>query len=173
MRHSSIVNVFVFHQSPLAASLSAMNASYTLEWLLALLEANALIDKEQGRSIRAKAPDHRARLSRQEAGNGRNQHVSPAQIIASLELKLKDHSTLTESRMMREIATKTGFAYHKIDPLKLDAKLITSTLSRPFATRHSLLPLARTGRSLRIATDNPFNYEAFESLHQFCEFFSL
>jgi general secretion pathway protein E len=57
-----------------------------------------------------------------------------------------------------------GVPYRKIDPLKLDASLITRTLSRPFARRHAVLPLERRGGLLVVATANPFDRELVENL---------
>ncbi|HSN14863.1 MAG TPA: GspE/PulE family protein, partial [Anaeromyxobacteraceae bacterium] len=50
------------------------------------------------------------------------------------------------------------------DTIKLDAQLITRTLSRPFARRHAVLPLERRGQKLVVAVANPFDRELFENL---------
>ena len=48
-----------------------------------------------------------------------------------------------EERIMRALARETGLPFVKIDPLKLDAQLVTSVISRPFARRHLVVPLDR------------------------------
>ena len=63
---------------------------------------------------------------------------------------------------MEALADHESLPYEKIDPLKLDTQLITSTISRPFATKHRLLPLSKANGRLRLATDDPFNIDAIE-----------
>ncbi|MGC3998783.1 MAG: hypothetical protein QM767_15535 [Anaeromyxobacter sp.] len=62
------------------------------------------------------------------------------------------------------MAEAVGLPYRKIDPLRLDAQLITRTLSRPFARKHGVLPLERKNGQLVIATTNPFDRDLFENL---------
>jgi general secretion pathway protein E len=56
--------------------------------------------------------------------------------------------------------------FHKIDPLKLDASLITRTLSLPFARRTSALPLRQTDTGLVIAVADPHDEELFDELRR-------
>ena len=72
--------------------------------------------------------------------------------------------TVDEDKATQAVATEVGVAYRKIDPLKLDAQLITRTLSRPFARRHGVLPIERRNGALVVATTNPFDRELFENL---------
>ena len=54
----------------------------------------------------------------------------------------------------------------RIDPLKLDAELIESKVSRPFAKRHRMLPLAMVDGRLRVACANPFDIEGIDSFRR-------
>jgi general secretion pathway protein E len=47
--------------------------------------------------------------------------------------------------------------YVKLDPLKLDAALVTSAWSRAFARKHTMLALADHGGHVRVATLDPFD----------------
>jgi general secretion pathway protein E len=76
----------------------------------------------------------------------------------------RDAEVVDEDKATRAVAEAVGVPYRKIDPLKLDAQLITRTLSRPFARRHAVLPLERSPAGLVVASANPFDRELFESL---------
>jgi len=65
-----------------------------------------------------------------------------------------------------EVAKAAGVAYRKIDPLKLDMTLATRTVSRPYAQKHALLPLAQESGKLVVAVANPFDRELFENLER-------
>ncbi len=67
---------------------------------------------------------------------------------------------------MELMATAESLSYEKIDPLKLDGKLVTATFPRPFATRHCLIPLRKEDGRLVVATDDPFAYDALDSVRR-------
>ncbi len=144
-----------------------MQSRYTLDYLLQLLVRRGVLKPAQAEEVAVRESGQRYRLEK-EAGvaGGRPgaSEISPGELLASFELALPDGSVLTEDRIMAVMAQEEGLPYLKIDPLKLDAQLVTSTMSRPFARKHRLLPLSRRGSVLRVATDDPFNLEAFESL---------
>ncbi len=64
------------------------------------------------------------------------------------------------------MARAAGLAYRKIDPLKLDMALATRTVSKPYARKHILLPIEKSGPRLVVAVANPFDRELFENLHR-------
>ena len=51
----------------------------------------------------------------------------------------------------------------RIDPLALDADLIERQISRPFARRHRMIPLAMHDGKLRVALANPFDMEGIDA----------
>lgn len=51
----------------------------------------------------------------------------------------------------------------RIDTLKLDADLIESKISRPFAKRHRMIPMEVEGGVLKVACANPFDLEAIDA----------
>jgi general secretion pathway protein E len=83
--------------------------------------------------------------------------ITPAQILASMNFAIPGQAgkVLTEDLIMERLAAGTGYSYLKIDPLKLDAKLISSTVSRPFARRHSVIPIDIRDGVLTVALSNP------------------
>ncbi len=91
--------------------------------------------------------------------------VSPAEVLAAAGFARPDGVTLDEDRVMQTVARISGRAYLKIDPLRLDEKLITETMSRPFARRHVCVPVEKNaGGVVVFAVDNPFDLELQESL---------
>ena len=75
-----------------------------------------------------------------------------------------DGSKVTEETVMRALADKAGLEFRHIDPLKLDAKLMSRVVSRPFARRHGIVPLSVEDRTVTVATANPFDQETIRNL---------
>jgi general secretion pathway protein E len=76
----------------------------------------------------------------------------------------REAELVDEDKATQAVAQAIGVPYRKIDPLKLDAQLITRTLSRPYARKHGVLPLERRNGALVVAAANPFDRELFENL---------
>jgi len=64
------------------------------------------------------------------------------------------------------IAADAGKPHVRIDTLKLDADLIESQISRPFARRHRMIPLALREGVLEVALANPFDIEGIDSFRR-------
>jgi len=87
----------------------------------------------------------------------------------SLELFLSFPDVAHEVR--EEAATEVyaglaGFPFVTLDPLRLDAALPVRTLSKPFAKRHGMLVIAERETSITVATSNPFDAGALESVER-------
>jgi len=89
-------------------------------------------------------------------------------VIASLNLDRADDTTkiLDEESIFQALAKEWGIPYKKIDPLKLDLNLVTTTIPRSFAMKHLILPIAIKDGLLTVATSNPFNTEAMEDVNR-------
>ncbi|MBC7792710.1 MAG: type II/IV secretion system protein [Clostridia bacterium] len=145
--------------------------SYTVEWLLELLERNKIIDTATRKTVEVGQREQRTRVIKQVLGSGdlpagAHYSVSPAELVASFKLADRRGGDLDEDKLAQIIAAKAQFLYKKVDPLELDMGLITRTLSRPFALRHVVLPLAEANGELTIAVDNPFDIEVVENLRR-------
>ncbi|MEM7480878.1 MAG: ATPase, T2SS/T4P/T4SS family [Acidobacteriota bacterium] len=84
-------------------------------------------------------------------------------------LKLRDQtsgSQLGEQEIAEAIAADAGLDHVRIDALGLDADLIENKMSRPFAKRHRMLPLAMTNGRLRLACANPYDIEGLDSFRR-------
>ena len=144
---------------------------FDIEDVLELLLSEAVIDEKQAAEIRVKAEAVRLQIwkERSRGADDRQIHyeVSPVEVIAAFgfEHKLKNRSRPVDEDLITELVAKSeSIPYEKIDPLKLDSKLITATMSRPFARRHSVVPLRRRGKALVVAVCNPCDHALFDEL---------
>ena len=146
-------------------------SDFTLELVADALVKRGLLSEDARKTAAARENVQRARLLREQAsrngGRGlRRAELSPVELLASFSFTDLRHENevIDEDKATRAVAEAVGIPYRKIDPLKLDASLITRTLSRPFARRHAVLPLERRGALLVVATANPFDRELLENL---------
>ncbi len=130
-----------------------------------------LISEDQYREILVKGDAQGARLqSSQQAGYSRRFHqtpelVSPAEVISSFNLLIPGIGrVLTEDAITEAIASAIGMEYLKLDPLKLDLEIVTGSIPRPFALKHTIVPVADTGGVLTVAVADPHDNEGIESL---------
>ncbi len=134
-----------------------------------LVDQGVLSDDDRRTAV-AREAVQRARLTRERSQlTGRaldTVEISPIEVIASLHLADARRATETvdEDKAAAAVAPGLGHGYRKIDRLKLDAKLITQTISRPFARKHGVLPLGREEGTLAVAVANPFDAELLEQL---------
>lgn len=141
-----------------------------------ILLSAGLINNEQNRQILVKKNQIKAKLeqiramrssssvSKVKIGNP----VTIIDIISSLEFERADDNTkiLDEETIFQLLAQAWKIPYKKIDPLKLDLNLITSTLPHTFAMKHLVLPIEVNSGQVTVATPNPFNMEAMNDIAQ-------
>ena len=144
---------------------------YTLEFVAEALAKAGVISEDARRTALARENVQRARVLREHAarsgGRGlRRAELSPVELLASFKFVDLRHEAevVDEDKATQAVAQATGLPYRKIDPLRLDAHLITRTLSRPFARKHAVIPVERRGETLVVAAANPFDRELFENL---------
>jgi general secretion pathway protein E len=145
-------------------------SDFTLEFVGDVLGRGGMLRDDDRRTALAREHLQRAKLLREQASRGgralRRADLSPVEILASFGFPdaRREGEALDEDKASAAVAEAVGVPYRKIDPLKLDAQLITRTLSRPFARKHAVLPLEKRGGALVVATANPFDRELFENL---------
>jgi general secretion pathway protein E len=144
---------------------------FSLEFVADALARAGLLSDETRRTAFAREAAQRARLLRQSSTRRddrplRRAELSPMELLASFAFPDASRAgeVLDEDKVARAVADVAGVPYRKIDVLKLDAQLITRTLSRPYARRHAVLPLERRNGTLVVAAANPFDRELFENL---------
>jgi len=92
--------------------------------------------------------------------------VTMIDVIDALHLKQETGSSLAldEEAIYQTLAQEWKIPFKKVDPVKLDLNVVTTTIPRNFAIKHLVLPIAiNTGR-LTVATANPFNTEVLEDI---------
>jgi general secretion pathway protein E len=146
-------------------------SEYTLEFVAQLLADRGLLSDDSRRTAIARENVQRARLLRDQShrsgGRGlRRAELTPIEVLASFGFAdgRRELEKLDEDKVTAAVAEAVGIPYRKLDPLKLDALLVTRTLSRPFARKHGVLPVERRNGALVVAAANPFDQELFENL---------
>ncbi len=76
------------------------------------------------------------------------------------------NSILGEVEIAQAVAKDAGLPFVRIDTLGLDADLIESKISRPFARKHRMVPLQLENGKLRVACSNPYDIEGIDSFRR-------
>ena len=148
-----------------------LRSAIGLEDLLALLVKAGRLAPEKAQDVAARARTLHSQVLKEKVGSLRSQaaaryEVSPAEIVVSAKVAnaADPRRTLDEDTIAECLAKAADLPYLKIDPLKVDGALVTKTLSRPFARRHAVVPVAARGETLVIALTDPFDAALRESL---------
>ena len=122
------------------------------EYVLKVLEKLRLINEDQKKEIFNKKRNikrklERLRAVRQASASSRGRVINPitiVDVITNLELKRADdpYTVLDEETIYQALCRAWKIPYKKIDPLKLDLNLVTTTVPQGFAMKHLVLPIA-------------------------------
>lgn len=114
---------------------------------------------EQVRAMGSASPAAKSKISNP---------VTIVDVISSMEFQRTDvpGKTLDEETIYQALARAWKIPYKKIDPLKLDLNLVTSTIPLTFAMKHLVLPVKIKDGSLIVATSNPANPEVMADISQ-------
>src|ERR1700752_929308 len=152
---------------------AAMRPALGLEETLELLVQRGLLDEAQGKEVAGRATTLRSSVLKERVGSVRSQaaaryDVSPAELVAAARFPHPDakQGKIDENSVAKVLAAAAGAPYLKIDPLKVDNDLVAKTLSRPFAHRHVVIPIARERDAIAIAVTDPFDTALRDSLEQ-------
>ncbi|MCB9739910.1 MAG: type II/IV secretion system protein [Deltaproteobacteria bacterium] len=136
-----------------------------LDRLLELLEQAGMLDHSAAVDVQMKAGGRLRQLERQRERAGLSDvPVSPAELVASFRLPARGAGTVTEARIQQVIADAAGVPYVDIDPLKIDATLITGAVSQAYARRNAVLPLGHQDGRFLLAVDDPFAGDVVETM---------
>ena len=125
-----------------------------------LLKKDRLLNKlEQLRAMK--------QTSASSKGKVRNP-VTIIDVIHSVKMERADDSSkvLDEETVFQALAKSWKIPYRKIDPLKLDLSLVTTTIPHTFARKHLVLPIEINDGWLTVATPDPFNVEILSDIAQ-------
>jgi general secretion pathway protein E len=143
--------------------LSAMNLSPDL--VADVLERQGLLTAEQAAELRKEGQmlPHRVRNPR-----AYEQRAVAYELVDNLKFsnQRENNGVVTEQDVAQAIARDAGLECVRIDTLGLNADLIESGMSRPFARRHRMIPLEMVDGKLKIACANPFDIEGIDSFRR-------
>jgi general secretion pathway protein E len=143
----------------------------SLDEVLERLVAESLLTEQSAKEIESRATTLKSRVLKEQVGSVRSQaaaryEVTPAEIVAIAGISHPEspHRKIDEGTVAQVLAADSGIPYLKIDPLKVDNDLITKSLSRAFARRHAVIPVAKEGETLTLTVIDPFDTALRESL---------
>jgi len=92
--------------------------------------------------------------------------VTMIDVIDALNMKqeTRPEVALDEEAIYQALAKAWKIPFKKVDPVKLDLNVVTTTIPRNFALKHLMLPIAISEGRLTVATANPFNTEVLEDI---------
>jgi general secretion pathway protein E len=121
--------------------------------------------KEQARHLLL---DRRAELRRVLGKQRVSYAISDIELIASFRFKRADADTpLDEEAVTEAVARALGWPFMRIDPLKLDFRLVVEAFGGPFAEKHLVIAVGDAPEALTVAVCDPWNTDLLASLAQF------
>ena len=136
-----------------------MNDMLSIKRLLSTLEKKQLLSFQQVRDLYARRVElveqHERHLKKPGTGSTDvDDSFTLIDTIVALNLKRKDDplKALDEDTIYKTLAESWGVPFVKIDPLKLDLNLVTTTIPISFAKNHLVLPIEIRQGELIVAT---------------------
>jgi general secretion pathway protein E len=146
-----------------------------LEYLVGILRRRGLISPRQEKLIYKKAPVQQEKLAhicRVKRGGfpapSCDAEITPVDVLASMELEPGKGADgrLDEEAIMRAVAAELGMGFKKIDPLELDLELVTQTIPKSFALKHTVLPVESSLEIITVVVYDPFNRQVLEDIER-------
>ncbi|HEX5720385.1 MAG TPA: ATPase, T2SS/T4P/T4SS family [Thermoanaerobaculia bacterium] len=136
--------------------------SLTPELVADILVRQGRITPDQGETIKQEA---RLIPARVRSASAYEQKSLAYEIVTRLRLPNQKDSgaPLADLEIAQAIASDAKLEHVRIDTLSLNADLIESKMSRPFAKRHRMIPLEMINGRLRLACANPYDMEGIDS----------
>ncbi len=135
----------------------------TVSYLGDLLFNAGFIDERQRAEV--ESADRQFKLQARGSKLRVDEDASPFKVIAALNLTdaSGNATRMDDFLLARLIAEDAHLPFFKIDPLKLDVQMIESRISRPFARKNKMVPVAIRDGRLVVAMVNPFDRMAVDS----------
>ena len=140
----------------------------TVSYLGELLFNAGFIDEKQRAEVDAVERQWRAQQARAAKGSRTDEEASPFKALTAMNLTdaSGNGTRIDDFLLARLIAEDAGLHFYKIDALKLDVEMIEAKISRPFARKHRMVPVAVRDGKLIVAVVNPFDRVAIDSYQQ-------
>jgi general secretion pathway protein E len=135
----------------------------TVSYLGELLFNAGFIDEKQRSEV--EATDKQFRAHQKSSKSRSEDEPSPFKALAGMNLTdaSGNNTRIDDLLLARLIAEDAHRPFFKIDPLKLDVEMIESKISRPFARKNRMVPVAVRDGKLVVAMVNPFDTMAIDS----------
>jgi general secretion pathway protein E len=135
----------------------------TVGYLGDLLFNAGFIDDKQRADL--ENVDRQFRAQMRASKSRTDEEASPFKALAGLNLTdaSGNGTKIDDFLLARLIAEDAHLQFCKIDPLKLDVEMIESKISRPFARKHKMIPVAIRDGKVIVAMVNPFDHAAIDS----------
>ena len=152
--------------SATAPSAGRKSRELTLSYLGEMLQNAGFIDDKQ--KVEVENLDRQLRAQSRSARARGEEEASPFKALMAMNLTdASDSGTRIDDFLLaRLIAEDARLKFFKIDPLKLDLEMIEAKISRPFAKKHRMTPVAVRDGKLIVAVVNPFDTVALDTYHQ-------
>lgn len=151
-----------------------INDPFSPERVCRALLKRRVLSEQQQHELLTKEPNLRHRLEKlqkqrnRETGSGEmiRNPVTVIDALLAMNLRRADDpgKVIDEDIIFEALASDWKLPYRKIDPLKLDLNIVTTTIPRNFAMKHLVLPIAVADGCLTVAMANPFNLEIIEDV---------
>lgn len=122
-------------------------ARLTLDWLLAQLAHDGLLDTAAAARLAARQPP---------ALPGKPPRQPLLAVADGEPDDARGHGKLSLETLLQWLATRAGLPFVRIDPLSIDVARITGLAPYAYATRAQILPLAQDRSGVTIAVADPF-----------------
>jgi len=138
----------------------------TVSYLGELLQNAGFVDEKQ--KVEIDNLDRQLRAQSRSARARGEEEASPFKALMAMNLTDASASgmRIDDFLLARLIAEDAALKFYKIDPLKLDVEMIESKISRPFARKHRMTPVAIRDGKLIVAVVNPFDTIALDTYRQ-------
>ncbi|MDQ3283871.1 MAG: GspE/PulE family protein [Acidobacteriota bacterium] len=135
----------------------------TVAYLGELLFNAGFIDERQRTDV--EAADRQFRLQARSSKLRADEELSPFRTLVSMNLTDASGggTRIDDFLLARLIAEDAKLPFFKIDPLRLDVQMVESRISRPFARKNKMVPVAIRDGKLVVAMVNPFDHIAIDS----------
>src|ERR1043166_7369316 len=151
-----------------APSAARKSKEITVAYLGELLFNAGFIDEKQRAEVDAVERQWRQQQARAAKGSRADEEASPFRALMAMNLSDASGTgtRIDDFLLARLIAEDAGLHFFKIDTLKLDVSMVESKISRPFARKHRMVPVAVRDGKLIVAVVNPFDNVALDSYQQ-------
>ncbi len=138
----------------------------TFDDLVRILEKDGILTAEQALDAQRRHPValDEARQKGKTRKYSPSRAIDPARLISEMSFRTSDGDPIDEDIIAEVFSKHAGFKYVKLDPLRIDSKLVTETLTLPFARQHTIIPVFMNDEQVIVATDNPYELGVLDQI---------